>query len=583
MQEKNFFKNVALLPSLGALVVIILVSTVERFSPGGLVHRPLEMLSWCGIAALAALYRPLERSPLGVPLGPSLGLGAIVLAPSLERLGVSPAALIASFAFFLAEFTHRFARRRSAADLRDGTWLADVLERTALVTGAVLAAGVLGRTLFDSDPGVSGVVVNALAPAAAYILMLGGISLALREIRRVTEHGPDPSEEVSEAPDASQATRDVRADLLPYLLDAAGWVVGALLADVALRHGWVYLWPLTALVALLAADAARNAILRDVIDLRVADMERVQDAHRRILSEVSGHGGTAHQIFTECRNVLPVQHFQLEILADAEVERRSWSAGPDGMLFEGEPHPTSRPDMLPGVHRRASWRVIESKLEAEDRVLARLFLWCDPRRIEAGAEELFHSLLPQMASSLHRAQLDREAKTDPLTGVPVRRLLESRLQQAFQRSSEEGSPVSVIMCDIDFFKRINDTWGHAAGDQALVVFARTLENHRRDQDLCCRYGGEEFTLLLENTRGDAALQLAERLRRAVEALHFEYEGERIPLTFSSGVASFPEVVIKTAGELMLLADEALYEAKETGRNRTLLNLGGGQFRGIAGR
>ncbi|MEM6795841.1 MAG: diguanylate cyclase, partial [Acidobacteriota bacterium] len=92
----------------------------------------------------------------------------------------------------------------------------------------------------------------------------------------------------------------------------------------------------------------------------------------------------------------------------------------------------------------------------------------------------------------------------------------------------------------------------------------------------------EFTILLERTDGGAALQLAERLRVAVEALDFVYDGQNIPLTASLGVAAFPELMIKTASELLLLADEALYEAKERGRNQCLLHVGKGAFRAYPG-
>ena len=145
--------------------------------------------------------------------------------------------------------------------------------------------------------------------------------------------------------------------------------------------------------------------------------------------------------------------------------------------------------MLPGVHRRAAWRILEDPLVVEGETLAVVRLWCDPRRLESGAEELFSTLLPQMASSIHRARLDREARLDPLTGVPVRRLLDSGLQRAYRRCCEEGRSLAVTMCDIDHFKRVNDTYGHAAGDEALILVARALEEERRESDLLARYGG----------------------------------------------------------------------------------------------
>ena len=306
---------------------------------------------------------------------------------------------------------------------------------------------------------------------------------------------------------------------------------------------------------------------------------------------IRGMAGIAQQILIECRNVLPLGWFQFELLTeligeepgDADGSRaRSWSAGPDGVLFEGEPEPPARPEMLPGIHRRASWRKIRAPLEAEGELLAMVRLWCDPRRFEPGAEKLFTTLVPQMASSVHRARLDREAKLDPLTGVPVRRILESSLQKAYRQCFEEGQSMAVIMCDIDFFKKVNDVHGHAAGDDALKLVAHTLASQRREGDLCCRYGGEEFTLLLEKTDGPSALQLAERLRAAVESLALVYEERPIPLTLSLGVAAFPEVHIKTASELLLLADEALYQCKERGRNQCLLYLGNHRFQGPGG-
>ncbi len=335
-------------------------------------------------------------------------------------------------------------------------------------------------------------------------------------------------------------------------------------------------------MAALSAEAARQALWRIRSESQVGHLERLQEANERILGETSGMGSIAQQILTECRNVLPVQWFQFES-PGAEGRWQSWAAGPDGLLVEGRPRPPARPSMLPGIHRRADWAILGQTLgggeeEAAPEGLARIRLWCDPRRIEPGAERLFATLLPQMASAVHRARLDREAKLDPLTGVPVRRLLDARMQTVFRRACEEGKPMAVIMCDIDFFKKVNDSWGHAAGDEALKLVAKTLDHQRRESDLCCRYGGEEFTVLLENTDGEDALRLAERLRRAIAALAFSFDRNKIPLTLSLGVASFPELHIKTASELLLLADEALYEAKKRGRNQALLNIGRSAFR-----
>jgi diguanylate cyclase (GGDEF)-like protein len=147
---------------------------------------------------------------------------------------------------------------------------------------------------------------------------------------------------------------------------------------------------------------------------------------------------------------------------------------------------------------------------------------------------------------------------------------------------EAGGPLAVVLCDLDHFKRINDTYGHSSGDAALVAAANVLKEARRETDLCCRYGGEEFVLLLESTSGETALAVAERVRASIEALDFRVDGEHGALTLSAGVACFPDLYIKTAAELLLFADEALYEAKRRGRNRCLLDLGQGRYLDVEG-
>ena len=559
----------AALPGLAILGALAAAAGSAHLAPRGSLPAMGEMLGLLAVGVLAASYQPWRNSARIS----TLGLAAMALPLALERHGGLPAALVAGLVVILIGFARRVLDRRGArrrgdqAGLRPGRM---VVEDALLVAGAVLLAG-LANASWTADTAERPAPSVWLAPAAVYLMAL--VSLLVLRWLVLAPNRPDTLPEWR---------RNATVLTLPALLDAAGWAIGALLHGVVLTGGWPHALGLMAALALVTAEATRNARMRREAEARVADLERLQHAHKRILAEISGMGGIAQQILTECRNVLPVQWFQFEQpLADGST--RSWAAGPDGVLVEGEPHPEKRPPALPGVHRRASWRVLEKDLRAEERTLAAVRLWCDPRRVEAGAEQLFSTLVPLMASSVHRAELDREAKIDPLTGVPVRRMLENRLQRAYRLCLEEGWSMAVILCDIDHFKKINDTYGHVAGDEALKVFAKTLDTHRRENDLCCRYGGEEFTLLLENTNGEAALRLAERLRIAVEAVRFEYEGQHIPMTFSSGVAAFPELHVKTASELLLLADEALYQAKEQGRNRCLLNVGLGAYRAVAGR
>jgi len=180
---------------------------------------------------------------------------------------------------------------------------------------------------------------------------------------------------------------------------------------------------------------------------------------------------------------------------------------------------------------------------------------------------------------VHRALLDRQAKQDPLTGLADRRVLDARLGEVFDQTCHLGGSMAVIMCDLDRFKKINDNHGHDVGDQALLQVVRLLEEHRRDSDLCCRYGGEEFALVLEKTDGETALRVAERLRHAVEHCLFVPDGgSPVPLRLSAGVAAFPEIQVKEGKDLLVLADEALIQAKKRGRNRSLLNLGRNSYK-----
>jgi diguanylate cyclase (GGDEF)-like protein len=373
-----------------------------------------------------------------------------------------------------------------------------------------------------------------------------------------------------------------RRDAAPYLLDLAGWAAGAALAAAGLAAGWAAPVLLLAILGLAGAEAARQAALRAAAERRLADFGRVRRAGERMIAPARELDAVVARFADECANVVGCHWFQLELDQPAgpggEARRTVWSAGPDRALAEGAAWPDPYPPALPGVHRRAVWRVLERSLGAQDGASARLTLWCDPRRLAAEDLELLEALLPQMAASLHQGLLDREAREDPLTGAAVRRVLDRRLHAAWAEACEGGGALAVILADVDRFKAINDTWGHAAGDVALAAVAAALAAGKREADLLARFGGEEFALLLEKTDGAEALAIAERLRRRVAEVELETDdGPLPPLSISAGVASFPELTVKTAGELLLLADEALYEAKERGRDRCLLHRGRGRF------
>jgi diguanylate cyclase (GGDEF)-like protein len=169
--------------------------------------------------------------------------------------------------------------------------------------------------------------------------------------------------------------------------------------------------------------------------------------------------------------------------------------------------------------------------------------------------------------------LERLSSLDTLTGIANRRRFDAALRQEWRRSSRDETPLSLLFCDIDYFKRFNDTYGHQAGDACLVRVAQTLEDAlNRPADLAARYGGEEFVALLVDTEREGARVLAERIRERVELLQVEHRGSTVApyLTVSLGVATSLPRPARRAEDLVRWADSALYRAKQGGRNRVAI-------------
>ncbi len=162
------------------------------------------------------------------------------------------------------------------------------------------------------------------------------------------------------------------------------------------------------------------------------------------------------------------------------------------------------------------------------------------------------------------------AITDPLTGLNNRRYLDNHISTLFNRSMARGRPLSVLMADIDRFKQINDTYGHDAGDDVLREFANRIRSTVRGADLACRYGGEEFVVVMPDTSPEVASAVAERLRGVIESAPFTLKssGTELSVTASFGISTRTSAIL-TPGHLMKQADLALYEAKNSGRNRVV--------------
>jgi diguanylate cyclase (GGDEF)-like protein len=169
-------------------------------------------------------------------------------------------------------------------------------------------------------------------------------------------------------------------------------------------------------------------------------------------------------------------------------------------------------------------------------------------------------------------EVTARAATDELTGLPNRRLFDERIKQHLAECDRFDQVLSLILCDVDHFKRVNDQHGHKAGDLVLAAIGRALAHGIRNIDVCARYGGEELAILLPQTPIERAREVADRLRRTVEALRVPIEGGTISVTASFGVACYP-----TSGggreALFQNADRALYAAKSEGRNKVNVNCG----------
>jgi diguanylate cyclase (GGDEF)-like protein len=161
------------------------------------------------------------------------------------------------------------------------------------------------------------------------------------------------------------------------------------------------------------------------------------------------------------------------------------------------------------------------------------------------------------------------SQTDALTGLDNRRHLNDRIDEMFQHAQRLSEPFSLVMCDLDKFKSVNDTYGHQAGDEVLKQLARILKEEAREIDRVGRYGGEEFMLLLPGTVLDAAVRFGERVRKRIEGHTFTFDGGTLQRTASFGVSGWPHPAIHDSDALVRTADDALYVAKETGRNRVI--------------
>ena len=169
-----------------------------------------------------------------------------------------------------------------------------------------------------------------------------------------------------------------------------------------------------------------------------------------------------------------------------------------------------------------------------------------------------------------QALLQEQSVRDHLTGLFNRRYMEETLERELLRASRKQLTLGIIMLDVDNLKQLNDSWGHAAGDMILRELSNLLFKHIRGEDIPCRYGGDEFILILPDASGEVTRTRAELICDHARYIHLQYEGQSLtPVTLSLGVAIFPEHGV-TSTEILRMVDAALYRAKSEGRDRVVV-------------
>jgi diguanylate cyclase (GGDEF)-like protein len=190
----------------------------------------------------------------------------------------------------------------------------------------------------------------------------------------------------------------------------------------------------------------------------------------------------------------------------------------------------------------------------------------DPGELVARVKVQLKLKLLQDELKRSNEMLKELSNTDPLTQLFNRRYMMEVLDKEIQRTARKGSPISILLMDIDHFKKVNDTYGHQMGDVVLVNVANVIKSHLRTYDVAARYGGEEFVAILPEAHLNEAMMVAERIRLATQQFTFSNKLQNLKVTISAGVATFPMAGLDSVDDLIRIADEGLYRAKSEGRN-----------------
>jgi diguanylate cyclase (GGDEF)-like protein len=330
---------------------------------------------------------------------------------------------------------------------------------------------------------------------------------------------------------------------------------------------------------------AYNQLLTALIDSH--EIERVYSRFSKSMSEnleVSALADEAISLLIEATHieagaVLIMQNAQIEVVASKGILSADSLADHDAIIRsinKGESTRILMPKnlQLDGVltHFNPSEVFIEP-IEFKGAHLGALVAATGAKMADNRTElvlQLFsRSIGLALNNALIHSKFQKLAAIDGLTNVYNRRFGMGRLKEDFSRILREPSPLSVAMIDIDHFKNVNDTYGHLVGDKAIVMIAQILKDVLREGDIVVRYGGEEFLMILYGASAASAMPICERIRHQIKDTVLMDGSQRINLSVSIGVCSYPEVAVSDEMALIDKADQALYHAKQTGRDRVV--------------
>ncbi len=342
---------------------------------------------------------------------------------------------------------------------------------------------------------------------------------------------------------------------------------------------------LVAAVAVLAVAVLRLRARAADLTERLAARER--ETH--LLAESPDPDTILHRAYEAAANLLPISRFDLYTIDDAGRVEEAWSlSGTEGAEsprrdpdspYRGQRVDSPRLKDLTATETGRSFaprellaggpatRRLRLPLYSGDRLVAHLDLG-SPADMDDHVKGEIRALLAPLTAALHASRNWRIAVTDELSGLASRRYFESRVAEEWARRERYRTPLAVAIFDLDRFKSVNDTFGHAAGDRVLRRFGEIVRREIRSTDVACRYGGEEFAVLFAESTSASASAVAERIRRALKRESFEWEGKEFRATVSAGIAGSGET--EERAQLLFHADKALYAAKEKGRNRVVV-------------